>query len=176
MTEDLIKDTHAILVRGLSAEEAGVVSGTDFGGTYRQKPAYAGAVEMTKPSEIHGAMKSMVARLQEDLAEVEMSGQLDPFMLAAKYCDRFVNIHPFKDANGRMCRLVLNAILVKYAGIVVPLGEKSEEREEYLQIAQESSKVGGHSGQLGTMVLSKAGSSLKKMLRSLKVQGQAKSE
>ena len=175
MTEQMIKDTHAIIVNGLSAEEAGYVSGGDFGGTYRKKPTYAGSVEMAKPSEIPGAMRSMVARLQQDLVEAEASGQLDPFMLAAKYCDRFVNIHPFKDANGRMCRLVLNAILIKYAGIVVPLGEKSEEREEYLQIAQESTKVGGHSGQLGTMVLSKAGGALKKMLRTLKPQSQASS-
>ena len=176
MTEELIKDTHAILVKGLSAEEAGVVSGTDFGGTYRQKPAYAGAVEMAKPSEIPGAMKSMVSRLQEDLTEIEATGHLDPFMLAAKYCDRFVNIHPFKDANGRMCRLILNAILIKYAGIVVPLGEKNEERDEYLQIAQESSKVGGHSGQLGTLVLAKAGGALKKVLRTLKRQSQTSSD
>ena len=111
----------------------------------------------------------MVARLQQELLEAETSGQLDPFTLAAKSCDRFVNINPFKDANGRMCRLVLNAILIKYAGIVVPLGEKSE-REEYLQIAQESRKVGGHSSQLGTMVLSRAGGALNKILRTLKRQ------
>lgn len=168
MTEELIKDIHAILVKGLSAEEAGIVSGADFGGTYRRKTAYAGAVEMVKPSEIPGAMKSMASRLQEDLTEVEASGQIDPFMLAAKYCDRFVNIHPFRDADGRMCRLILNAILIKYAGIVVPLREKSEDRAVYLQIAQESSKVGGHSGQLGTLVLAKAGGAFKKMLRTLK--------
>lgn len=157
MDEQMINETHAILVNRLSTEEAGILSGVDFCGTYRKKPTHAGSVEMTKPSEIPGAMRSMVARLKQDLVEAGTSGQLDPFMLAAKYCDRFVNIHPFKDANGRMCRLVQNAILIKYAGMVVPLGEKSEEREEYLQIAQESSKVGGHSGQLGTMVHSKAG-------------------
>ena len=168
MTEELIKDTHAILVTGLSAEEAGVVSGTDFAGTYRHKSAYAGAVEMVKPSEIPEAMKSMVSTLQVDLAEIESSGQIDPFMLAAKYCDRFVNIHPFKDANGQMCRLILNSILIKYAGIAVPLGEKNEDREEYLQIAQESSKVGGHAGQLGTLVLTKAGGAFKKILGTLK--------
>ena len=33
MTEELIEDTHAILVNGLIAEEAGVVSGTNFGST-----------------------------------------------------------------------------------------------------------------------------------------------
>lgn len=89
-------------------------------------------------------------------------------MLAAKYCDRFVNIHPFKDANGRMCRLILNEILIKYAGIVVPLGEKNEDRAEYLQIAQESSKVGGHAGQLGTLVLANAGGAFEKIMRKLK--------
>ena len=111
-------------------------------------------------------MKSMVSRLQNDLAQVEASGLLDPFMLAAKYCDRFINIHPFKDGNGRMYRLVVNAILIKYAGVVVPLGEKSE-------VAQESSKVGGHAGQLGTLVLTKAGDAFKKMLKNLKRQSQA---
>lgn len=159
MTEELIKDTHAILVKGLSAQDAGVVSGTNFAGTYRSKPAFAGAVEMAKPSDIPPAMRSMVLALQNDLAQVEASGYLDPFMLAAKYCDRFVNIHPFKDANGRMCRLILNAILIKYAGVVVMLGEKNEDRDEYLLIAQES--------QLGTLVLAKAGSAFKKMLKVL---------
>ncbi|CAD6588148.1 MAG: hypothetical protein ASARMPRED_003409 [Alectoria sarmentosa] len=170
MTEGLIKDTHAILVKGLSTEEAGIVSGIDFAGTCRHKTVHAGAVEMTKPSDIPGAMKSMVSRLQEDLAEVEVSGQIDPFMLAAKYCDRFVNMHPFKDANGRMCRLILNAFLIKYAGIVVPLGKKSDDRADELQIAQESSKVGGYSGQLRTLVLTKASIALKKILRTLKRQ------
>lgn len=168
MTEELIKDTHAILVNGLSADEAGVVSTTDFAGTYRYKPAFAGSTEMTKPSQIPDAMKSMVSTLQQDLADVDASGQFDPFMLAAKYCDRFVNIHPFKDANGRMCRLILNSILIKYAGVVVPLGEKSEHRDQYLGIAQESSKVGGHPGQLGTMVLAKASVVFQRMLKTLR--------
>ena len=96
-------------------------------------------------------------------------------MLAAKYCDRFVNIHPFKDGNGRMCRLILNAILIKYAGVLIPLGEKCEDRAEYLQIAQESTKVGGHSGQQGTLVLTKAGDAFRKMLKTLKRQSQSSS-
>ena len=149
--------------------------GTDSAGIYRRKPAYAGAVEMAKPTEIPGAMKSMVSKLQANLAEVGASGQLDPFMLAATFCDRFVTIYPFKDGNGRMCRLVLNAILIKYAGIVVPLGKKSEGREEHLQIAQESSKVEGHSGQSRTLVLSKAGGALRKMLRTRKRNSQVSS-
>ena len=112
-------------------------------------------------------MKSMVAKLREDLKEVEKSGKIDPFILAAKYCDRFVNIHPFKDGNGRLCRLILNGILIKYAGVVISLGEKSQDRDGYLQIAQESTKVGGHHGQLGTLILKKAGDAFTKMLKNL---------
>ncbi|KAL8657911.1 MAG: hypothetical protein Q9202_007646 [Teloschistes flavicans] len=167
LSEGLIRDTHAIMVKGLSAAEAGVISAKGFAGTYRKKAAYAGSTEMTKPAEISSAMRSLVAGLRHDLAEAENSGHLDPFMLAARYCDRFVNIHPFKDGNGRMCRLILNAILIKYAGVIVPLGEKADDREEYLAVAQESTKVSGHPGQLGTLVVRKAKSAYSKMLKSI---------
>lgn len=51
----------------------------------------------------------------------------------------FVNIHPFADWNGRTCRLILNAVLAKYAGIIVPLGEKDEEHDVYLEVADRES-------------------------------------
>ena len=168
LTEGLIKDTHAILVRGLSAAEAGCTNSVPFAGVYRQQHAGADAVQMTKPSEIPTAMKSMVATLREDLADIEKLGKIDPFILAAKYCDRFVNIHPFKDGNGRLCRLILNAILIKYAGIAISLGEQSHDRDGYLQIAQESTNVGGHHGQLRTLILTKAGEAFTQILKSLR--------
>ena len=148
---------------GLSAEDAGVFSNRNFGGTYRHHEAYAGALRYTKASDIPKAMRSLARSLQADLEAIESSGTIDPFMLAAKYCDRFVNVHPFRDGNGRMCRLILNAILIKYAGIVVVLGEKDQDRDEYLQIAQESTRVGSHPGQLGKMVLERAAGTLRKM-------------
>lgn len=36
MTQELIKDTDAIIVKGSSTEEAGVISGTDIAGAYRK--------------------------------------------------------------------------------------------------------------------------------------------
>ncbi|KAI9688696.1 MAG: hypothetical protein M1822_001053 [Bathelium mastoideum] len=120
MTEELIKKTHEILTNGLSGEDACVFNTQSFGGTYRKgtEQACASSYQFTKPADIPKAMRSMVNNLQNDLAEAERSGYMDPFMLAARYCDRMVNIHPFKDGNGRMCRLMLNAILMKYAGVV----------------------------------------------------------
>jgi Fic family protein len=81
-----------------------------------------------------------------------------------------VNIHPFRDGNGRMCRLILNVILMKYAGIVVTLGEKGENRDAYLAIASESSKVGGHHGQLASMILHQSERAVKRLRNTLKQQ------
>jgi len=36
---------------------------------------------------------------------------MDPYVLASKYCHKFVNIHPFLDGDGRMCRLIMNGLL-----------------------------------------------------------------
>lgn len=68
----------------------------------------------------------------------------------------FVHIHPFQDAKGRMCRLLLNAILIKYSGIVVSLGEHDQERFDYSQTPAQSREEGGHHGGLSTLVLQKA--------------------
>lgn len=167
MSEKLIKETHAILVKELGKEEAGIISIKDIGGTYRHHDAFAGSLRYTKANEVPKAMSSLVSNLHNDLEEIEKSGVIDPFMLAAKYCDRFVNVHPFRDGNGRMCRLILNAILIKYAGIVVVLGEKDQGRDEYLQIAQESTMVKGHPGQLGKLVLEHAKGTLRRLKTAL---------
>jgi len=79
-----------------------------------------------------------------------------------------VNIHPFRDANGRMCRLILNAILMRYVGFVVDLGEKGVERDAYLELATESRIVGGFPGYLSKMVVEKAGETLKRLNNRLK--------
>ncbi|CZT07366.1 uncharacterized protein RCO7_07328 [Rhynchosporium graminicola] len=173
MSESLIKETHRIMTAGLDPAESGNFGIKSFCGKYRQgnEKAFGGANEYVKPSQIPVAMKSLVENLQKDIAEIEGNAVLDPFMLAANYCDRFVNIHPFKDCNGRMFRLILNAILIKYAGVVVSLGGKGGERDEYLLIAAESTRVGGHPGQLGKKVLEIAHGTLRKLKMTLSRRG-----
>lgn len=48
-------------------------------------------------------------------------------------------IFEFLDGIGRMCRLVLNAILLRCAGIVGCLGENGKSREEYLAMQRRGS-------------------------------------
>lgn len=68
----------------------------------------------------------------------------------------FVIMHPFLDGNDRMCRLILNAILLRYAGAVVRLG-KNDEVARSTSLFSEG--LGGNmegSGELASLVLKKA--------------------
>lgn len=69
--------------------------------------------------------------MQEELAAAEEKMSIDPFSIAAKYSLEFVQIHPFWDGNGRICRMILNAVLCRYGGIIVPTGEHVGEGEVY---------------------------------------------
>jgi Fic family protein len=165
LTEELILRTHAIMCDKI--ESASGHSSEKYAGMYRQKDAFAGTTRFTKPSDIRGAMASLIKSLNDDIAEAEKTQSLDPFMMAAKYCDRFVNVHPFADGNGRVCRLILNSILLKYGGIVLPIGEHDTNRDRYLQIAMRSGQAGGYPGELGTMVLEGAVRTLRRLKVSL---------
>lgn len=163
MTETLIKETHEILVAGISAGSAGVLSNKEHGGRYRTGKLFIGAQEAPSANRVSAAMASLVRQLEADMGKANREAALDPFALASKYCTLFVHIHPFQDANGRMCRLLLNAILIKYTGIVVSLGEHDQDRFEYTETARQSRAEGGHHGGLSTLVLQKAKDTLDRM-------------
>ncbi|UPX11260.1 uncharacterized protein EKO05_0001874 [Ascochyta rabiei] len=166
LIEELMRETHEILVAGTgagSAGSAGFLSNKEHGGLYRTGNVFIGSQKAPPANKVAESMASLVRKLEADLAEAEEEKKLDPFALAAKYCSMLVYIHPFQDANGRICRLILNAILIRYAGIVASLGEHDQSRDEYTETATESRAVGGHHGALGTMVLQEAKNSLKRM-------------
>ena len=119
-------------------------------------------------------MKELVRDLQDDIDDIERTGSVDHFTLAARYCDRFVTVHLFEDGNGSMCRLIINAILIKYVIVVIVLEEKKSDRDQHLEIASERTKVKGHPGQLRKVVLERARGSfrtLRNKLRGIKQSG-----
>lgn len=134
ITEELILETHAILTHKVDCADSGL-EWQQYSGKYRCIPVVAGFSAFPPPAHIPRLMNAMVAELNSDIAKAVADGSLDPVMLSAKYCHKFVNIHPFADGNGRTCRLILNAILLKHCGLIVCLGENDEEKDKYLEIA-----------------------------------------
>ncbi|QPC74382.1 hypothetical protein HYE68_005134 [Fusarium pseudograminearum] len=167
MSENLIKDTHAILCKGVSIidPEYPEVPYEKYAGKYRTVPVGAGSTMFIMPKFVPAKMTEMCANIKRELQEGDNS--LDPFSLASKYSLRFVEIHPFQDGNGRMCRMILNAILFRYLGIVVPIGETEEDCIEYINIKKRASRdMEGH-GEYATFVLKKGAKSIQKLKQKL---------
>lgn len=169
LTEDLIKETHRILAIGVPVIQAGHanVLPEEYGGIYRKVIVGAGNSNFTVPHFIPSKMEEMCSALKKDLETASMKGFIDPISVATKYSLEFVQIHPFLDGNGRMCRMILNAIICRYMGVIVPIGEQGEERSEYMAIKKRSSaEMEGH-GEYATFVLGRAVTRLREMKKKL---------
>jgi fido (protein-threonine AMPylation protein) len=137
LTEDIILETHRILMDHVDTEQG--ISWTEYSGVYRHDNVHAGLHQFIAPEQVRGRMKAMISDLNSDLKEATKSGKIDAVAFSAKYCHNFVNIHPFLDGNGRTCRLILNAMLLKYGGNLVCLGEQGDDRRQYVDIAARAS-------------------------------------
>lgn len=167
MTGDLIKETHNILCNGVSVihRKGPETPSEEYAGRYRTGSEFvaAGNTNFVVPRHVPGKMAVLYADLERDMARAEIEGAIDPFSLASKYSLEFVQIHPFLDGNGRMCRLILNAILFRFAGIYVVIGETDSDKEEYLNIKKRSSVMMEGHGEYATFVLDKAMKSARKV-------------
>jgi len=176
LSEEIILETHRILTYKIDAES---MPWFQYSGVYRSVNVVAGFNSFAPISSIPKRMKNMIKDLQSDLNEATKTGTLDPIMLAAKYCHIFVNIHPFLDGNGRVCRLILNAILLKFGNIIVCLGGDISARDTYLEVASGASQLeSSYEGreeeekpvmhkELASLVLSYAKTSVEKLIRAV---------
>ena len=169
MTEDLIIDTHRILCQGVPVIQQGQddVPSEDYGGRYRNVIVGAGNTNFVVPHYVSRKMAELCLDFNVDMQQAEATGRVDPFSLAAKYSLEFVQIHPFLDGNGRMCRIILNAILFRFCGIFVAIGESEEDRTAYLDIKKRASQTMEGHGEYATFVLGKSVRALRKLKQRL---------
>ncbi|RSL96926.1 hypothetical protein CEP52_011165 [Fusarium oligoseptatum] len=141
LSEAIILETHRLLTYKIDVDE---IPWNEYSGVYRKWPVCTGFHQYMAHSKVPTAMKNMINSLSNEVKAAINTGEIDPTALAAKYCHIFVNIHPFLDGNGRTCRLILSAILLKYGDTIACIGEEDEDREEYLRIASNASFAEGN--------------------------------
>ncbi|KAG9228897.1 hypothetical protein BJ875DRAFT_525036 [Amylocarpus encephaloides] len=73
----------------------------------------------TAPKNVPGGMKIFTQDFIQDIRDRQNTKSLVPFYLAADVCQDLVTIHPSRDGNGRMGRLIANAFLIKDARVVI---------------------------------------------------------
>ncbi|KAK4202348.1 fido domain-containing protein [Triangularia verruculosa] len=135
ITEPLLLSTHRILTQGIPTDQG--IPSASYSGLYRQDQVVAGLHAFPPAEQVPAATRKMISSLNHDL---QQGDKIDPVALAAKYSHRLVNIHPFLDGNGRMCRLLLNVLLYKLGSSLACFGQTEDEREEYLGIAARASQ------------------------------------
>ncbi|KAM0325332.1 hypothetical protein ACHAQA_007317 [Verticillium albo-atrum] len=154
LTEGLILETHEMLFRGVTLVRDGkpMVSSRDYAGAYR--PVSENQDESADVTPRH-RMRRACEELQASLREGEEDGRMDPFSVAARFSLELARMRPFRDGNGRMARMILNAILCRYVGVIAPMGETGLERVEFRGILARAGGVRGGHGELAWFTLEK---------------------
>jgi len=116
-TEDTLRQLHGIVLRGIDDEWAG---------RYRCEDVFISGSDHEPPrwAEVRRRMQE----LEQWLTALD-SQVLHPVVRAARVHFRVVNIHPFRDGNGRTARLAMNLLLMRRGYPVAVV--RVEDRKEY---------------------------------------------
>ena len=126
LTEELLKDTHILLTEHTLEYKT-------RNDEVPSKPGEYTTVDMCAGDTIFGEHEKLirqVPRLLESTQSAIDSGEVHPMVIAAKFHGFYEYLHPFRDGNGRLGRLMSNFILLKMGQplLIIP----SSHREEYI--------------------------------------------
>jgi Fic family protein len=163
ITEGLIKEIHALVMRGIDWMWIGPpeqrVHKPTRPGRYKIEPNHVLRLDGTvhhycDPLKVPDEMEALL-RFYE--AEKE---QLHPVKLATELHYRFVAIHPFADGNGRVGRLLMNLVLMEngYPPAVI----QHEKREDYYRALMAADE--GDLGDLEILVAREVENTIRTML------------
>jgi len=118
LTEDIINKLHMLFFIGIDSE---------YAGKYRDIQVYISGTEYMPPAP-ENIQKLMIDFVNNMNA---LKAKIHPIEFAAIFHKEFVDIHPFKDGNGRTARLLMNLILVQSGYGIVSIPPIL--RNEYIQ-------------------------------------------
>ncbi|OIW35265.1 hypothetical protein CONLIGDRAFT_48582 [Coniochaeta ligniaria NRRL 30616] len=149
----IILETHDFLTQGLRKAEDRVPCGwCERSDCYRE---YYTTSSDTKIWCVDERFKQTVEILAEPLRGMVRSaveaGRMDPVGLAALFCQSAHGSHAVDGGDKRLTRLIMNALLLKYGGVMVAVGSDNSMLEVYQEIALKSETaalrcVGGKDG------------------------------
>lgn len=140
LTLPLVLEAHKILCKDILHD------GDFIGGQLRKHEIAARygkqkqATPFIRASSLPMYMSKLFQDLNDEIVSARGALRIDPYDLATKYAYRFINIHPFADGNGRVKRMIMNVLLLKYAGHFAPFGGDDDEKKMYLELTVRASK------------------------------------
>ncbi len=126
LSVELIKKLHWMVFRNSKS----------FAGQFRRKGIEVGVSDSAGNVVHRGALSTKVLPLLKELVKWYgmNKNRYPPLLLAAVVHNRFEDIHPFEDGNGRVGRLLLINILIKHG--LPPVNIELELRNEYYAALQ----------------------------------------
>ena len=131
-------------------------------GEFRETPAFAGHHEFAPASAISRLMAGALNRYYSKESH-------DPILNAVRLFIDVINIHPFEDGNGRLCRLLLSHALVESEMSLFPVLLSSFHRRGRRHYIQAVKKFDEKPSLFYTMVCQSLGKSLGELWRKSKM-------
>lgn len=138
LTENFIRELHTLLLKEPYEVDAITPDGQPTKrkieiGKYKTVPNHVltktGEIfRFATPEETPSKMNDLMEWYREKIENTEVN----PVILAAEFHYRFIRIHPFDDGNGRVARILMNFILMKFG--FPPTIIKTEDKENYFAV------------------------------------------
>ena len=132
ITEADVRQIHYLVLTGID---------NDYAGRYRTVPVEIGGSQFkpTGPESVPVEMEQFGSWLRNASVPNQLFAQNDAILAASAAHTSFVTIHPFIDGNGRVARLLMNLILMRY-GFPIAVITREDRLRYYdaLEISQSS--------------------------------------
>ncbi|KAJ6257619.1 hypothetical protein Dda_7406 [Drechslerella dactyloides] len=139
LSKEGLLECHKILTDGIPSEDGD----SDYQGVYRQcemsvgdplKNRYGEEKKVAVGADVASLMRVWIEDFNQALASTH-----DPIAAGSNLKIRFLDVHPFLDGNGRLSRMLFNALVTAYLPhTIVTFSENKRERIKYLQSVREA--------------------------------------